>query len=232
MIYPTLLLKHLRTKRAIANYPLYDVPHKRSEDTLDKKSAQENFDYFMNVRRQRLVFFQRWLHDWFRVVATLDGDGLVAVNRWINGYGGGLIGDQHDTMTIFATYQPAWAGEYAGYNVVVDIGIFVGEYLIARRPHLRWEIFDCDPNSYGDLDEDVATDPRPVLVGFPRRWTDDVLKLGYWEVATARQRSHIADGRVGNRDGLIKRCKQSLHLANVPDNDQPYIFGDYSSEPI
>jgi hypothetical protein len=47
----------------------------------------------------------------------------------------GLIGDNPDQGTIFATYQPTWVGEYAGYNVTIDIGIFIGDYLIANRPH-------------------------------------------------------------------------------------------------
>jgi hypothetical protein len=37
---------------------------------------------------------------------------------------------------------------------------------------------------------------------------------------------------VGDPDGMIKHCKSSLYLANVPDDDAPFIFGDYSNEPI
>ena len=37
---------------------------------------------------------------------------------------------------------------------------------------------------------------------------------------------------IGEPDALVRKCQTSLHLANVPDNDQPFIFGDYSNEPI
>src|SRR5580704_1000655 len=148
MIYPTSIIKFMKVGRAIANYPLYDVPNKQEERTLDEPRVQENFDYFVRVRLDRLAFFQKWLRERFGVNATLDGNGLLALNAWVNAYGGGLIGDEPGVMTIFETYQPAWVGEYAGYNVMVDVGIFIGEYLIAKRPQLCWEIYR------GHLDDD------------------------------------------------------------------------------
>jgi hypothetical protein len=231
MIYPTLFFRHLKVRRAIRDYPLYDVPNKQAEETLDEALMEENFAYFMRVRLDRLVDFQKWLHDWFGVRASLDGAGLLTVSTWINDYGGGLIGDQFGSATIFATYQPSWAGAYAGYNVMVDIGIFLGEYLIGRRSHLHWEIYRGHPNEYGELAGPNLK--RPHLGGFPRQWRKDVLGLGYGSVATARQMSQVGHSpMVGDRNGLIKHCKTSLHLANVPDDDRPFIFGDYSNEPI
>lgn len=47
MIYPMLMLKHLKVRRAIRDYPLYDVPNKQQEEMLDELRVQENFDYFM-----------------------------------------------------------------------------------------------------------------------------------------------------------------------------------------
>src|SRR5271154_2973167 len=102
MIYPTLFFKHIETRRAIRNYPVYNVPNKREERTLDESRVQENFAYFMMVRRFRLAFFQNWLLQWFGVKASLNGDGLLAVNGWINAYGGGLIDDNPGTAWIFA----------------------------------------------------------------------------------------------------------------------------------
>jgi hypothetical protein len=58
----------------------------------------------------------------------------------------GLIGDNPDQGTIFATYQPTWVGEYAGYNVTIDIGMFIGDYLIANRPQLHWDIYRSHRN--------------------------------------------------------------------------------------
>jgi len=193
--------------------------------------VQANFAYFMEMRLRRLAFFQNWLGDWFGVRASLNGDGLLALNAWINGYGGGLIGDEFNTQTVFETYQPAWVGEYAGYNVMLDLGIFVGEYLIAKRPQLHWEIYRGHPDEDGEL-----TGPnlkRPQLAGFPRQWGKDPLGLGYGIIAGSRKRSHIGHHpNVGEPDAMIKHCKSSLYLANVPDDGGPFIFGDYSNEPI
>jgi hypothetical protein len=231
MIYPTRFFKHLKARRAIRAYPVYDVPNKQEERTLDESRVQQNFAYFMKMRLARLAFFQNWLRQWFGVRATVNGDGLLALNAWINAYGGGLIGDQFNTQTIFETYHPAWVGEYAGYNVMVDIGIFIGEYLIAKRPQLHWKIYR------GHLDDDgELTGPnlkRPQLGGFPRQGGDDVLGLGHGSVAGARARSHVGHRpALGDPDGLIKLCRASLYLANAPDDDLPFIVGDYSNEPI
>ncbi|MGQ0682916.1 hypothetical protein [Bradyrhizobium sp.] len=231
MIYPTLFFKHLRVGRAIRDYPLYDVPNKQEERTLDEARVQENFDYFMQVRFDRLAFLQGWLRENFGVRLPLNGDGLLALTAWINAYGGGLIGDFPRIAIIFASYQPIWVGEYIGCNVMVDIGIFLGEYLIAKRPQLHWEIYR------GYLDEDrELTGPnlkRPQLGGFPRGWGVDVFGLGYGAVVEARQMAHVGhDPLVGDRDGLIKHCKAKLHLANVPDDGTPFVVGDYSNEPI
>jgi hypothetical protein len=231
MIYPKLLLKHAKARRAIADYPIYDVPNKQEEGTLDEPRVRENFAYFMRVHLDRLAFFQKWLREWFEVRATLDGDGLLALNEWVNAYGGGLIGEYPRRATIFATYQPAWTGEYIGYNVMVDIGIFVGEYLIAKRPQLYWVIYRGHPNDRGELAGPNLK--RPHLGGFPRQWGCDPLGLGYGVIAGSRKRSRIGHSPfVGDRDALIKECKSSLHLANVLDDGSPFIFGDYTNEPI
>jgi hypothetical protein len=146
-------------------------------------------------------------------------------------YGGGLIGDQSNRMTFFGTYEPAWVGEYAGYNVMVDIGIFIGEHLIAKRPKLYWEIYRGHRDDDGEMSGPNLK--RPQLGGFPRGWGDDVLGLGYEVIAGSRTRPHIGHSpNVGDPDGMIKQCKTSLRLANVPDDGTPFIFGDYSNEPI
>ena len=231
MIYPSLFFKHRKVRRAIGEYPLYDVPNKREERTLAEARVQANFDYFMQVRLDRLAFFRNWLREWFGVKATLNGDGLLALNAWINAYGGGLIGDQPNTMTIFETYEPAWVGEYAGYNVMIDIGIFIGEYLIAKRPQLHWEIYRGHRDEYSQLEGPNLK--RPQLEGLPRGWGCDVLGLGYGVIADSRQMSHIGHNpTVGDPGALIKFCKKKLYLANVPDDDTPFISGDYSNEPI
>ncbi len=231
MIHPRLWLKHMRAKRAVQGYPLYDVPHKQAEGTLRESGAQENFDYFMRVRLDRLALFQKWLLMNFGVKATLDGDGVRAVSRWVDDYGGGLIGDEFDTMTIFATYQPRWEGDYVGYNVMIDIGIFLGEYLISKRPRLRWEIYRghaVEPATFKSVGY-----MRPKLGGMPRGWVDDVLTTGFGLVAGNRSASHLRLGEPPSERGvLIRRAKSVLYLSKLPDGDEPIIIGDSKNEPL
>lgn len=201
MIYPTLFFKHVKVHRAIRDYPLYDVPNKQEERTLDEAYVQENFAYFMRVRHQRLVFFQNWLHRWFGVRAPLNGDGLLGLNEWVNAYGSGLIRDERKAAIVFATYHPAWAGEYAGCNVIVDIAIFIGEYLMSERPRLEWDVFRG----------------RPHVGGYPPFWGRDVFCLAYGGVADARKMARIGHGPVVKWD-MIDCCKTWLALPGHEDH--------------
>lgn len=231
MIYPRFWLKHSRVKRALKSYPLYDVPHKQSEQTLSEGEARENSDYFMRMRLERLAFFRNWLRANFGVVATLDGDGIRAMSRWVDDYGGGLIGDETYTMTIFAEYQPRWEGVYAGYNVMIDIGIFLGEYLISKRPRLHWDIYR------GHVEEPATFRSvgymRPHLGGMPRKWACDVLTTGYAVVATSRNQSVIGhDHYYDEKDALVGEAKSALHDSRQPDGYEPIIAGDSKNEPL
>src|SRR5258708_37602086 len=89
MIHPRYWIKHAFARRALRGYPLYDVPHKRAEGKMSEAEAQQNFDYFMHVRLSRLAHFTDWLRNNFAVNAALDGEGLRAVGRWADDYGGG-----------------------------------------------------------------------------------------------------------------------------------------------
>lgn len=100
----------------------------------------------MAVRLQRLAYFQGWLRRYFGVVLTLDEKGIRRLNRWGNKYAGLLLvvgADGHANGSYFR-YNPPWTGENATYNVLFDMGIALGEALIANCPKLHW---DVDPVS-------------------------------------------------------------------------------------
>jgi hypothetical protein len=238
VIHPRFWFNHMRARRAVRGYPLYDVPHKQAEGALPEKQVEENFDYFMKVRLERLAFFQKWLLDNFGVKASLDGDGVRAVSRWVDDYGGGVIGDgyskgQIETLPqwIFGHYQPRWEGDYAGYNVMIDIGIFLGEYLISKRPRLHWVIYQGhkeEPETIGSTGY-----RRPSLGGMPRGWIDDVLTTGCGLLAGSRDSSHLRfDAYKMETRVLVRRAKSVLYLANLPDGDDPIIVGDSRNEQL
>lgn len=234
MISPRFWFRFWKARRALVDYPLYDVPHKQAEETLSEEQVQENFAYFMRVRHERLAFFQQWMHRNFGVELPLNGDGILALEAWLSNYGGGLVGDEYFTSTIFATYQPRWTGRYAGYNVMVDIAIFIGEYLISKRPRLCWEIHRGELSSETGkvIGNNLA---RPIIGGFPkpRLWKRDVFQSGYGIIADWRNRSKLGGNRVVYKlDTLACRMKTTLYLANIPDGNYKFIFGDYSNEPL
>jgi hypothetical protein len=56
-----------------------------------------------------------------------------------------LVKDANGNPTrSYFTYDPPWIGENAGHNVLFDMGITLGEAIIANCPNLRW---DFDPIS-------------------------------------------------------------------------------------
>ncbi len=143
---PQAWLRQLYLRSALRGYPLYDPPHKVEERLLSREKAQENFDYFMRVRLDRLAYFRDWLRRYFGVPLTLDEAGMRALNRWGNKYAGLLLltdADGNRTSSYF-TYAPPWTGNNSGCNVVFDMGIALGEAIIANCPKLQW---DYDPIS-------------------------------------------------------------------------------------
>lgn len=169
------------------------------------------------------------------VVGTLDGDGLRAVSRWCDGYGGGLVEINLRNpqliyvSAVYTTYQPLWEGSLAGYNVIIDLGIFLGEYLITKRPRLYWEIYrghQVEPDTFGS-----SGFMKPCLGGMPRLWKPDPLGVGARLVGSARQLS-ILGSRGVDADKLVKAAKSTLYLSKLPDGNDPLIIGDSSNEPI
>jgi hypothetical protein len=113
---------------------------------LSEKLAADNFAYFMHVRLDRMAYFRDWLRRYFLVTLTPDTKGVRELNRWGNKYAGLLLNvgpTGHPTHAYF-TYKPAWTGDEAGCNVLFDMGIMLGEFLIANRPKLHW---DLEPTS-------------------------------------------------------------------------------------
>ena len=146
MLLPQARLRNLWLKRALRGYPIYDPPYKVEEYLLSRDQAIENFDYFMRTRDQRSAYFQLWLRDHFGVAIAPDEGGVKALNRWGNKYAGLLLvarPDGHPRDSYF-TYNPPWTGENAGYNVLFDLGITLGEIIITQCPKLHW---DVDPVS-------------------------------------------------------------------------------------
>jgi hypothetical protein len=172
MLPPQIWLRKFRLRRAIRDYPLYDPPHKVEEYRLSRDQAVDNFDYFMRVRQQRAGYFQRWVRRYFRVAITLDEAGVRALNRWGNRYAGLLLvaGPTGNPSDSYFTYDPPWTGEHAGNNVLFDLGITLGEIIIAQCPRLHWDVHPIPavlPRTTRMLERSPGMSfQRPKLAGF------------------------------------------------------------------
>ncbi|MGA2045578.1 MAG: hypothetical protein ABSG83_19695, partial [Roseiarcus sp.] len=117
------------------------------------------------------------------------------------------------------------------YNVMLDIGIFLGEYLIAKRPILHWAIYRghaIEPATFRS-----PSYLRPIVAGLPRGWISDVLKTGYGVVISNRERANIGHARgIYMSDALVLKAKSALYDARMPDGNDPIILGDPTNEPL
>jgi hypothetical protein len=172
MLLPQVWLRKFWLRRALRDYPPYDPPHKVEERLLAKEKATENFDYFMRVRQRRVAYFRGWLRRYFGVTITLDERGVRALSRWGNKYAGLLLdhGPGGDPTDSYFTYDPPWTGENAGYNVIFDMGIMLGEAMIASCPKLHWDVDPISailPRTARQLKRERGMSfQRPELTGF------------------------------------------------------------------
>jgi hypothetical protein len=136
----------------------------QNEIELPLSKAKENFSFFLQQRPFRLQFLHDFLTE-FDIDANTTDDGLSAVSDWHDSYGGVLLRFRpRDTTTLnaFVSYAHPWTGEHLGINVVWDLGIFVGECLIARRRSAHWDLNTGDPDP---ISLEAVGHQRPCVAG-------------------------------------------------------------------
>ena len=142
MLVPRYWLSKQRLQLALANYPIYDPPHKTEERLLPIEKALDNFHYFMRVRHDRIHFFRTWLSDRFGVNTSFEKEGIEDTLNWVDAYVPIIMPYQNfsQTSVVFKGYARQWSGEYAGANAFFDLGAMLGETIIHHRPDLRWQL--------------------------------------------------------------------------------------------
>lgn len=145
----------------LSEYPVYSPPFHDSELVLSKSEISANFDYFLNQKAERLGFLARYLR-LFSVELNLSAEALPALDDWLFRYGGHLIPNGGEVLAAMHDYEPAWVGEYHGINVIHDISIFAGDYIVMNNKNVRWSV------NYGDgtrRDYEETGFGQPCLVG-------------------------------------------------------------------
>lgn len=134
--------------KELPSYPVYSPPFHDAEQVLAQRELKANYEYFLAQKKLRRECLAKYLA-LFSIVLRLDRDGIAELDRWMFRYGGHLLPSNRRlnaefTIPALTDHEPAWIGPFHGLNVVNDIGIFVGDYIIARCPGVYWDM--C----YGD----------------------------------------------------------------------------------
>lgn len=169
MLLPQYWLRQQKLQRTLVNYPIYDPPHKVEERLLPKEMALENFQYFLDVRKQRVDFFMGWLASQFGVEASLEQEGLERTLDWAADYAAVLMPplDIRETCEVFLGYSQLWKGKYAGANAFFDLSTMLGEAIIQRRPSLRWQL-EWSLSDYPHYREGTSKQTQLMLLGTER----------------------------------------------------------------
>jgi hypothetical protein len=137
------IIDHRRVWKTLADYPVYSPPFHDSEAVLSKKQISANYQYFLDQKARRLEYLANYLR-LFSVDLSRSRESLRALDRWLFRYGGHLIPNGGEVIAAMQDYEPAWVGEYQGVNIVHDISIFAGDYIVSKNHDVSWDVF------YGD----------------------------------------------------------------------------------
>jgi hypothetical protein len=148
-------IDRLKVQRRMRDYPIYTPPFARSEPSLSRKEMDENYNHFLEHKAARLKYLAEYLGA-FSVQLRFEPEALLTLERWLYRYGGHLVpargrqatfgGAPRIASTLFS-YEPAWVGQYHGLNLINDLAIFAGEYIISGNDDARWGMW------YGDDDK-------------------------------------------------------------------------------
>jgi len=150
-----------RIWKTLPDYPVYSPPFHDTQAVLAKREIKANYDYFLEQKASRLEYLTNYLRS-FTVDLSLSPGALPALDGWFYRYGGHLIPDGGELIDAMQDYEPAWTGEYHGVNIVHDISIFAGDYIVLNNHDVRWDV------NYGDgtrRDYDETGFGQPCLVG-------------------------------------------------------------------
>jgi len=112
---------------------------------------------------------------------------------------------------------------------MIDIGLFLGEYLITKRRRLFWEIYrghEIEPASFNSSEY-----LKPCLGGMPRLWKDFPLMTGFGAVRSSRNLVRVPT-HGGSRGVILAQAKSALYMSRLPDGTDAIVIGDSSNEPL
>lgn len=229
ILKPRYWIPRARLSIAMSSYPIYTPPHRAAEFTLSEKEASENFSHFIETSDERVNFLTEWLKSYFGVYLDYSKSGILSMQYWINMCGGSLIGGNRGIWSSYINYAPRWVDDFRSCNIIYDIGTYIGNYLIVKRPFLKWEMIKG--TSFESFDRDFEYYNKPGLVGsyYP---VGDPLSCALHVCHNLSNNIYIGDS-MHRSDNYLKRFIQSaLHISSYTPENVPETVGDISNEPL
>jgi hypothetical protein len=157
---------------ALADYPIYSPPFRGTHPVLSQSEIKANYDYFLEQKSLRLEYLAKYLARFF-VELHLSHEALPDLEKWLYRYGGYLIPGSAMRMALDG-YGLTWLGEYHGVNIIYDISIFVGDFVVSKNKNARWDVWYGDG---GKRDYEKEGFGQPCIFGLPHGY-----KGHYWIV--------------------------------------------------
>jgi hypothetical protein len=140
-----------RVWKTLPDYPVYSPPFSYGKGWAygkgwkipSREKISKNYEYFLRHKADRLKYLSKYLAP-FSVEVRLDAEALPALDRWLYRYGRHLHPGGAEVISAVSHYDPAWVGVYHGLNVMNDIAIFAGDYIVSKNNNARWDAW------YGD----------------------------------------------------------------------------------
>lgn len=142
MLRPRAWFDSRRIRAGLGGYPVYSPPHPGDSSELSLEEGEENYAYFLRSKDSRVAHLRTFLAS-FDARLSIDDAGLRNLDAWIHRYSGHLIDrDRFASWLAFQTFIPSWTVSYAGLNVLWDLGIAAGEFIIRLNPKCSWFLND------------------------------------------------------------------------------------------
>ncbi len=126
------MINRWKVWNTLLDYPVYSPPFRGSGKVLSKEKIRANYDYFLEQKSARLDHLAKYLMR-FSIELCLASEALPALDRWLHRYGGHLFPSGGGASEALQHYEPAWTRKYHGLNILNDIAIFAGDYIVAKN---------------------------------------------------------------------------------------------------
>jgi hypothetical protein len=142
------MLDRRKVWRSLPDYPVYAPSFRYEQSKIpSRKQIEQNYQYFLRHKADRLKYLADYLAP-FSVALKFEATTLLVLGRWLNRYGGHLHPGGGEVLYALAHYNPPWTGAYHGLNIINDISIFAGDYIVSKNRFTRWDAWFGDGTPY------------------------------------------------------------------------------------